>query len=201
MLNYQDNATSWINQIQSTSAIHNKRMAGLHAEQILPAELWFRCFQFFTPLELCFSVAPTCRFFSQLSSDDALWSHFAHPKWQLGQSPVTNSNYITQASSFDTWKSLWLAWIRHQARKYHAADYHSIKGPNHRPAHLLYDYLLKYVLVGNSQVGKSSILKRYGTFSCLICIPVTMSFVPAMPLGHLPQLSMPQSTLISRCVL
>ena len=155
-------------------------MSGLHPEQILPAELWLRCFQFLTPLELCFSVAPTCRLFSKLASDNALWSHFVHPSWRLGQSPIPPADEVGEhqqpglfrtrqkhspsrkplsTPQYNMWKSLWLAWIRYQARRYHQ-EQHAALPPKSQSLSGSFDYLFKYKLVGDSGVGKSCLLLR-----------------------------------------
>ena len=129
-----------------------------NADHLLPAEIWLHCFHFITPLSLCFSVAPTCRTFSHLSEDNTLWAPFVHPTWELGHSE-THSPSVHHET---TWKSLWLAWIRQQSRRYHEENENK-KKQQQRPFPLVYyDHLLKVRLVGDFNTGKTSIMYRYG---------------------------------------
>lgn len=91
-----------------------------------------------------------CKSFHQAASGDVLWRDFGHPEWEEKAKEVG-------------WKKVYMEWLRDSSDVYV-----NIGASNTDSSTIMrysltkdYDYLLKFLMVGDGGVGKSSFLLRY----------------------------------------
>ena len=117
--------------------------------QHLPNELLLLICSFLHPQDLCFSVAPTCKAFAALTEDDALWRRFGHERWE---------DSIVEG---DTWKGLYLQWIRAQA--HHLLGQGETETTTTTATNLLGEAMFEIGMVGQAGgcAGKTQFISRY----------------------------------------
>jgi small GTP-binding protein len=150
----------------------------------VPQEVLVRMFSFLTTAEDLCRVCQVCRAFAVISRDDSLWKPLCHPQWPT----------FPMFKDLD-WKTRYLTWLENsvqfvgvenipqppinpsadglQNQTYHPDNIQ----PLPKPAQA-YDVLLKLLLIGDSGVGKSSLLSRYseGTFAPYFIATIGVEF-------------------------
>jgi len=112
-------------------------------------ELQMTILKLLLPDDLC-NVARTCKTMSRLASDDSIWIRFGNSSWK------------TKTAQFG-WKSMYLQWLRQEIvlcmKRTKPITTSTLTST--RASYGEFDHLFKLLLLGDDQVGKSSILLRF----------------------------------------
>lgn len=114
---------------------------------IFADEIWVKIFQYLTLEDLFFCIPNVCKHFYQISKDNAIWEPFGSKDWK-------NEKNI---------KAMYLKWVREQVDNHlkNKFNYFTPRGVPPRDDKQDYDLMQKFLVVGDSGVGKSCLLLRY----------------------------------------
>ena len=140
----------------------------------LPQELLLVVFGFLRTAEDLCAISQVCQLFHTVASDDQLWLPLCSPLWKIpsGYSLLATSVSIC-LRVINVWrskgKSAYLDWVRNAIKLYkkHNASLEQERSKlrqrqaEQQHSYATYDYLFKFLLIGDSGVGKTSLLLRY----------------------------------------
>ena len=150
-----------------------KQQEGVVTIFTLPEELLVSIFSFLGTAEGLCTVSIVCKVFNLVSSDDILWKPLCGPAWDIppGYVPFLVSCFFPQRHYANTFsrkcKARYIEWLRSAVNVYTTRAAPLRHTPQDLGMTPDYDFLLKFLLLGDCGVGKSSILLRYieDTFS------------------------------------
>lgn len=110
------------------------------------------------PYDLCL-VAQTCTTLNEVSSANCVWQRFGDSRWASSSSSVAKGG---GGGAQWSWKGRYMTWLRPRLQTYAREQKAQRAAHQHKatPNVAQYDYLFKFVITGDSAVGKTSLLYR-----------------------------------------